>query len=340
MARYRGILRAAAALALLLPAVWRADAQDMLIIDSGGARWQSGDSGRPSVTIDFGVIESLPADRRRGAAHRRDRRFLTLSIPQPETPFAPALRARAGAAAPPPPPPAAERPEPQFAARRPEPRAAPAPEQAAGAGKPEARATAAAAAASKPAGKPPPPALPARPAPRPPAGEAAPPLRAFLDRAAGSRPAASAPAKLPPAPRPIPPRPPAGEAAPPEEPAARFRLPPPPPETGAPALATRAAPVGTFFYPAGEAALGAEDRARLGSLAARLAAATGFDIEIRAYSGPGGGAEARRRAWSRAMEVRSLLLAGGVAESRIRALAASAGGEAGARVDIVPVGRS
>ena len=86
MARYRGILRAAAALALLLPAVWRADAQDMLIIDSGGARWQSGDSGRPSVTIDFGVIESLPADRRRGAAHRRDRRFLTLSIPQPETP--------------------------------------------------------------------------------------------------------------------------------------------------------------------------------------------------------------------------------------------------------------
>ena len=58
MARYRGILRAAVALFLLLPAAWRADAQDMLVIDSGGARWKSGESRKPSVTVNFGAIDN------------------------------------------------------------------------------------------------------------------------------------------------------------------------------------------------------------------------------------------------------------------------------------------
>ena len=87
MARYRGILRAAVALVLLLPAAWRADAQDMLVIDSGGARWKSGESRKPSVIVDFGVIDTLSADRRRsafGRQDRRSRRYLTLSVPQPE----------------------------------------------------------------------------------------------------------------------------------------------------------------------------------------------------------------------------------------------------------------
>ena len=86
MARYRGMLRAAVALVLFLPAVQRADAQDMLVIDSGGARWKSGEAGAPPVIVDFGVINALPAQRRPRAAqpqHQRDRRYLTLKIPQP-----------------------------------------------------------------------------------------------------------------------------------------------------------------------------------------------------------------------------------------------------------------
>ena len=92
MARYRVILRAAVALALLLPAARQANAQDTLIVDSGGARWKSGENREPSVTVDFGVIDSLSADRRRSAFRRQDRRtrrYLTLSIPQPEPPALP-----------------------------------------------------------------------------------------------------------------------------------------------------------------------------------------------------------------------------------------------------------
>lgn len=98
----------------------------------------------------------------------------------------------------------------------------------------------------------------------------------------------------------------------------------------------------TFFYEAGGTALGAEDRARLGGLAARLAGGSGLTVEIRAYSGSaeGDGVEARRGALSRAMEVRRLLIAAGVPETRIVARAAGAGGEAGAHVDVVLVGRS
>ena len=132
MARYRGILRAAVALVMLLPAASRADLPDMLVIDSGGARWKSGEGRKPSVTVDFGVIDALSADRRRSALRRQDRRarrYLTLSIPQPEPP---ALPGRYD----PPAPPAAEArtetrppaagPEPELAVKRPEPAAAPA----------------------------------------------------------------------------------------------------------------------------------------------------------------------------------------------------------------------
>ena len=153
-------------------------------------------------------------------------------------------------------------------------------------------------------------------------------------------------------------------------------LPPPPPPTGAseagilpppsapaagapetlrrelaldaPGLAAVAASVKTgahsetFFYEAGGAALGAEDRARLGSLAARLAGASGLTVEIRAWSGSaeGDGVEARRGALSRAMEIRRLLIAAGVPEARIVARAAGASAEARAHVDVVLVGRS
>ncbi len=92
MARYRVILRAAVALALLLPAARQANAQDTLIVDSGGARWKSGENRKPSVTVDFGVIDSLSTDRRRSAFQRQDRRtrrYLTLSIPQPKPPALP-----------------------------------------------------------------------------------------------------------------------------------------------------------------------------------------------------------------------------------------------------------
>ena len=180
--------------------------------------------------------------------------------------------------------------------------------------------------------------------------------------------------KLPP-PRPIQPRPAEPGAAGPDAPD-RFRLPPPPPATGAseagilpppppatagapgtlrrelaldaPGLATMAAPVRTgmysetFFYEAGATSLGSGDRARLGGLAARLAGGSGLTVEIRAYSGSaeGDGVEARRGALSRAMEVRRLLIAAGVPEARIVARAAGPGEEIGARVDVVLVGRS
>ncbi len=417
------------ALVLLLPAAWRADAQDMLVIDSGGARWKSGESRKPSVTVDFGVIDTLSADRRRGAFHRpdrRSRRYLTLSIPQPETPAAVAERLKATAAPPadPEPQPTAERSEPpvapatepgvKLAAKHPEPAAAPAaepaPEKPARAGIPTPPARPATA-LSKPPDKPPAPPARAAPARRLPAGEteATPALLAFLSRADGTRPQAAAPspakpvrAKLPP-PRPIQPRPAeSGAAAPPAakpdmpgrfrlpppapatdapgsaaaSPAPAGRLPPPPPATGAPGagvlpppaaptagtpetlrrklaldapgLAAIAEPVRTgthsetFFYEAGGTALGAEDRARLGSLAARMAGGSRLTVEIRAYSGSveGDGVEARRGALSRAMEIRRLLIAAGVPEARIVARAAGAGEEARAHVDVVLVGRS
>ena len=387
MARYRGILRAAAALVLLLPAAWRADAQDMLVIDSGGARWKSGESGKPSVTVDFGAIDALSADRRRGAFRRPDRRarrYLTLSIPQPEPPalpgrYDPPAPAELAAA------PAADAPPGALPPALPDPRepaAAPAAETAAGPPVP---------AVSKPPA--PPAALPARRAPAA-KTEATPALRAFLDRAKGTNGARGAsPAKplraQPPLPRPIQPRRSESGAAasaglemrfrlpppaPATSPAPAGGLPPPPPATGTPetgrlppparadadapeprrpaALDTSALPVAappaaaghavTFLYGAGGTALDAEDRARLGGLAAALAREAGLGVEIRAYAGSAGsdGVETRREALSRAMEVRRLLIAAGVPEARIVARAAGAGGEAGARVDVVLVGRS
>ena len=112
MARYRGILLAAVALVLLLPAVQRADAQDMLIVDGGGARWRSGENREPAVTVDLGIIDSLAVDRRATASrrqYRRPRRYLTLNIPQPEPPAAPLSIGRPAPAAAPAvnPPPAA-----------------------------------------------------------------------------------------------------------------------------------------------------------------------------------------------------------------------------------------
>ncbi len=514
MARYRGIPRAAVALVLLLTAAWRADAQDMLVIDSGGARWKSGESRKPSVTVDFGVIDNLSADRRRSALRRQDRRarrYLTLSVPQPEPP---ALPERYDPPAPPmaearPEPPAAPVPDPASETQPPVPpdstelaavpaealhpetqtpprpervaplpeaqppalpdtpelaaapaadlqpeaptlpspeRVAPPPEAqppalpdtpelaavSAGDLEPEAQTPPSARRADPPvapaadlqpetaAGPSTPPlSKPAAPAPaasaeparvaalpvrRTPAGktEATPTLQAFLNRAnetnGAARPEQPLRAKLP-TPRPIQPRrtesgaamsagfemrfrlpPPAPATDAPRSatasPAPAGGLPPPPPATGAsgagvlpppaesgagapetrrralvldaPGLAAIAAPVGTgmpsetFFYEAGGTVLGAEDRARLGSLAARLVRSSGTGVEIRAYSGSAerDGVEARREALSRAMEVRRLLIAAGVPEARIVARAAGAGGEAGARVDVVPVGRS
>ena len=286
MARYRGILRAAVALVMLLPAASRADLPDMLVIDSGGARWKSGEGRKPSVTVDFGVIDALSADRRRSALRRQDRRarrYLTLSIPQPEPP---ALPGRYD----PPAPPAAEArtetrppaagPEPELAVKRPEPAAAPAiepepelaaerrepaaapavepePELAARHPEPPAKV---AAALSKPPDKPsaPPAGVVPSPERRLPAGEtgATPALRAFLNRADGTRPQAVAlspatplRAKLPPPPRPIQPRPaePGAAAPPAAKPGApgRFRLPPPAPATDAPrSAAASPAPAG------------------------------------------------------------------------------------------------
>ena len=128
----------AVALVLLLPAAWRADAQDMLVIDSGGARWKSGESRKPSVTVDFGVIDTLSADRRRSALRRQDRRarrYLTLSIPQPEPPALsgrydppapPAVEARPTAERSEPAAAPAAEPEPELAVRHPAPAAEPA----------------------------------------------------------------------------------------------------------------------------------------------------------------------------------------------------------------------
>ncbi|MYE01157.1 MAG: OmpA family protein [Alphaproteobacteria bacterium] len=137
------------------------------------------------------------------------------------------------------------------------------------------------------------------------------------------------------------------------------RLPPPArPEAGAPkprrlaALDTSALPVAaapvvtghsvTFLYKAGGTALDAKDRARLGSLAAKLVRKTGFGVEIRAYAGSAesAGVETRRAALLRAMEIRRLLIAAGVPEARIVTRAAGRGGESGARVDVMLVGRT
>ena len=446
MARYRGILQAAVALVLFLPAAERADAQDMLVIDSGGARWKSGDSREPPVTVHIGVVDTLPADGQVRALRRniqRSRRYLTLVIPQPEPSAAPALPGRSERAA----APAAEaRPDAAAAAApvatlRPEAREPPEPKRPGPADAPSLRSSAetdetepppAPARISMPparspapvSSKPPAPEVSDRPARttaspgrRLPAGrtEATPALRAFLDRAAGtltpSGPgtAANAPssamparAKLPP-PRPIEPRPDRASAAssstaatgardrfrlPPPVPAtggtaraapspvAARGLPPPPPETGtrgtgllpppsepaagasatprrrlvvdaarrpAAAAAAEAAVLSqTFFYRSDGATLGAEDIARIGSLALTLAGETGPGIEIRAYSGSadGNGVEARRAALARAMEVRRLLIAAGVPETRIVTRAAGIGEGPAGRVDIVLVERS
>lgn len=258
MARYRGILLAAVALVLLLPAAQRADAQDMLIVDGGGARWRSGENREPAVTVDLGIIDSLAPDRRPNASrrqYRRPRRYLTLNIPQPEPPAAPLSIGRpAPAAAPaaePPsetqtPPARTETPDPPASAETPEP-----PDRTE---------------AAEPSAKPKTP-TEAAPADRPAALRArrlpggtktvTPALRAFLDRAAGKRPGTNAAptgapsdsqppakparAKLPPPPRPIKqaesnaaeaataaPAPAGASAAP------AVRLPPPPPATGTP----------------------------------------------------------------------------------------------------------
>ena len=98
----------------------------------------------------------------------------------------------------------------------------------------------------------------------------------------------------------------------------------------------------TFFHEAGGLPLGADQRERVRRLAARVNGAEGLSVVIRAYSGAGegNGADARRRALSRAMEVRGLLIAAGVPDTRITARAAGAGEEPAGRVDIVLVKRS
>ena len=98
----------------------------------------------------------------------------------------------------------------------------------------------------------------------------------------------------------------------------------------------------TFFYEAGGPPLGADERERVRRLVARVNGAEELSVVIRAYSGAGegNGADARRRALSRAMEVRGLLIAAGVPDTRITARAAGAGEEPAGRVDIVLVKRS
>ena len=251
MARYRGILLAAVALVLLIPAVQRADAQDMLIVDGGGARWRSGENREPAVTVDLGIIDSLAVDRRATASrrqYRRPRRYLTLNIPQPEPPAAPLSIGRPAPAAAPavnPPPAAGPAAEPPSETQTPPARAE----------VPEPSAEPKTPAVSAPPGRPA--ALPAR---RLPSATTAvtPALRAFLDRTAGKQtgknaaptmaptgaPSDSQPsakltrAKLPPPPRPIEPRPAESNAAEAANPktgtAARFGLPPPAPATGMP----------------------------------------------------------------------------------------------------------
>ena len=88
--------------------------------------------------------------------------------------------------------------------------------------------------------------------------------------------------------------------------------------------------------------LGADERGRLRSLALKVSGQAGLDVEIRAYSGAADGddVEARRLALSRAMEVRRLLIAGGVPDTRILALAAGVGEGPAARVDVILVRRS
>ena len=254
MARYRSILQAAVALVLFLPGVRQADAQDMLVIDSGGARWRSGENRKPAVTVDLGIIDALSADRRPTAAARRQplrpRRYLTLNIPQPDAPSAPPSLGRSAPAAAP--------------VAEPPPTADPAAEAPSETQTPSARigaleATEPPVELEKPAISAPPGRTAALPARRLPAGkaDATPALRAFLDRAAGKRtgkiaapagtPSGSQPsakparAKLPPPPRPIKPRPVesgAEEAAAPKAgTAARVALPPPAPATAAPARA-------------------------------------------------------------------------------------------------------
>ena len=267
MARHRVILRAAVALALLLPAARHANAQDTLIVDSGGARWRSDENRRPAVTVDPGVIDSLPAAARR--QYRKPRRYLTLNIPQPDAPPAVAERFKAPAAVPAAkapvkaqtPPVRAEVPEPPAqrkasAAKQP-PAAVPAAKAPVKAQTPPVRAKVPepaaerkAAAVSAPPSRPA--ALPARPRPTG-KKDATPALQAFLDRAAGNHgpakgaaPARPEQAKLPPPPRPIEPRAAEGAdakaVAPKAGTQARFRLPPPAPATDAPA---RTAPSGT-----------------------------------------------------------------------------------------------
>ena len=206
MARYRGILRAAVALVLLLPAARQADAQDTLIVDSGGARWRSGENRKPAVTVDHGIIDTLVADRRPTAArrqYRRPRRYLTLNIPQSDTPLLlgrTPLTAAPSAKLPPANIPAAKLPPdtqtPPVRARIPEPPSKPLAAAPKADPPPKVQTPPVRARTSEPPAKlsaPPVSEPPSRPAAllaqRQPAGkvDATPALRAFLDRAAGKR---------------------------------------------------------------------------------------------------------------------------------------------------------
>ncbi len=156
-----------------------------------------------------------------------------------------------------------------------------------------------------------------------------------------------------------------------------FRLPPPPPETSAPRSAggtALPAPAGMattalrptapprrrltvdaaarppvahasdalserLLYAPGDTTLGETERDRLLGFAAK--ATDSHRVEVRAFARPGDDdILARRTALSRAMEVRSFLIAAGVPPSRIAAWALSAEEEPLDRVDVVLVARS
>ncbi|MCY4230017.1 MAG: hypothetical protein OXF26_03860 [Alphaproteobacteria bacterium] len=314
MARYRSILRAAAALVLFLVVAWGADAQDILIIDRDGARWKSGDSEEPSITVtSSGIINALPPT----------------SGPEPRTPELAAV--------------------PSFAAGRPvavsDPQLVKAalakPSEGSRTLVPYVRATALPLRppARETDASPPLRAFLARARNTAPSRSAARssvalptprPLQMLIVEPASPADslAQSVRIGLPP------------PSATPETLRRRGAL----DMSGVPASAMPVVvdEVMTFFYGGGETGLSLEDRARLGGINTKAGGKTGPRVEIHAYSGSAEneGTEARRKALLRAIEVRRLLIARGVPGPRIVMKAAGIGEDVRARVDIMLVERS
>jgi outer membrane protein OmpA-like peptidoglycan-associated protein len=188
---------------------------------------------------------------------------------------------------------------------------------------------------------------PTKPSPEPTTeASAATPSVATTSPAATAAPATSATAAVTPPPATLPTAPPptvalAPVATPP--PSAEAAPPPPPPVSDSAASAATNTGAGLrVTFGGGEAELSPASASAIKNLvqAAPAGGSTSFNVVAYAAGTPGDPSTARRLSLSRALAVRSALIADGVDSARIyvRALGATGGGEAPDRVDLAVMG--